>query len=60
MIRIEVNKYDRHKFCLNCNCERADTKELKFSVGDNDYNACVIALCKECRVKLRSLLESEE
>lgn len=56
MIWIEKPLYDREKFCLNCNCQKDDTKDLKFSVGDNDSTACVISLCKECRDKLKAIL----
>lgn len=59
MIWIEEPKYDRHKFCLNCNCEKDDSKELKFSVQDNNSGACTVCLCKECRNKLKTLLEME-
>lgn len=56
MIWIEELIYDRHKFCLNCNCEKDDVKALKFSVNDNDYGATTICLCSECRAKLKEIL----
>lgn len=56
MIRIEKPLFDREKFCLSCNCQKDDTKNLKFSVGDNYNTACVISLCKECREKLKAIL----
>ena len=56
MIWIEDMKYDRRKFCLNCNREKDDVKALKFSVNDNDYGATTICLCKECRDKLKAIL----
>lgn len=59
MIWIENLKYERGKFCLNCNCEKEDVKALKFSVKNNDYGACTICLCKECRNKLKAVLQEE-
>jgi hypothetical protein len=56
MIWIEDLIYDRRKFCLNCNCEKDDVKALKFTVGNNDYGACAVCLCKECRDKLKAIL----
>lgn len=55
MIWIDDMKYERRKFCLNCNQERNDVKALKFSVKDNDYGTA-ICLCSECRAKLKEIL----
>lgn len=59
MIKLEKSKWDRDKFCLNCNEHKDDCKELKFSVGQSDSNAVSICLCGKCRDALRRILESD-
>ena len=57
MIWIEKPLLNKDKFCcLNCNKPKANTKDLKISVGDSYNAACVITLCKECRDKLKAIL----
>lgn len=50
-MRIEVNKLSSDRCCNECGSQK-DVKELYIGVS-------AIALCKECREGLASLMESE-